>query len=202
MIKNLIFDMGNVLIRFDRELFLDRLGVQGEDRMALMREVFLSVEWAMLDKGTIDEEEAFERMAARLPERLRADAHLLVFTWDEPLAPIAGMAELVRELKEKGYGVYLLSNASHRQHKYWPRIPGSEYFDGTVISADLMLVKPQPEIYLYTLHRFNLKADECVFVDDINVNVEGAMFCGMQGAVFFGDTEHLRRELRKLGVDV
>ena len=93
-----------------------------------------------------------------------------------------GMAELVRELKGSGYGIYLLSNASIRQHEYWPRIPASRFFDGTLISADHHVIKPQPEIYRLCLERFGLKAEECIFVDDMAHNVEGAVFCGVCGS--------------------
>lgn len=202
MIKNVIFDMGNVLLRFDRETFMDRVEVSGEDRAILMDEVYMSLEWAMMDRGSLSEEEAADRMCARLPERLREKAHLLVDQWDRPILPVPGMAELVKELKDKGYGVYLLSNASRRQHEYWPEVPGSELFDGTVISADIGLVKPQPEIYLYTLSCFGLKCDECVFVDDAIINAEGAVYCGIPAIVFRGDSRRLRRELQEMGVDV
>ena len=62
MIKSILFDMGNVLIRFDREFFIDRLGVAPEDRPLLMREVFLSVEWVQMDRGSIAEPEALARL--------------------------------------------------------------------------------------------------------------------------------------------
>ena len=100
-----------------------------------------------VDTTGMTEEEAAASMCSRLPERLHEQAHLLVDRWDRPILPVPGMAELVRELKEAGYGVYLLSNASYRQHEYWPRVPGSEYFDGTLISADVKLIKPCAEIY-------------------------------------------------------
>ena len=121
MIKNILFDMGNVLIRFDRKAFLDRLDISEEDKQLLLREVFLSVEWVQMDRGTLCEETAEPLMCQRLPEHLHSAVHSLVSLWDDPMLPIAGMAELVEELKEKGYGIYLLSNASVRQHEYWPR---------------------------------------------------------------------------------
>jgi len=202
MIKNLIFDMGNVLIRFNREQFLDRVGATGEDRALLTKGVFLSAEWPMQDRGVLTEEEAAEKMCARLPARLHKTAYQLVTGWHSQIIPVPGMAELVGELKQKGYGIYLLSNAGSNQHEYWPRIPGSEYFDGTVISADIQLVKPQPEIYLYTLQHFKLKAEECVFIDDSNVNVEGAIWSGLPAIVFHGDASELRADLKALGVDI
>lgn len=202
MIRNIVFDMGNVLIRFDRNLFMDRLGVSGEDKALLMREVFVSVEWARMDRGSLTDAEAAEIICGRVPERLHEAVRKLVSMWDRPILPIPGMYELIEELKAKGYGIYLLSNASYRQHDYWPRVEASRFFDGTLISADEKMVKPQPEIYRLLLERFGLKGEECFFVDDVPANVEGALWCGIPGAVFHNDVTILRRDLRAAGVDV
>ena len=202
MIQNILFDMGNVLIRFDRKLFLDRLDLCDADKELLLREVFASVDWAHMDRGTKTEAEALESMRERLPQRLHGAAEMLTYHWDEPMIPIDGMYELIEELKAKGYGIYLLSNASIRQHDYWPRIAASWFFDGKLISADEHVVKPQPEIYRLCMERFGLKAEETFFVDDVAANIEGALWCGMAGAVFYGDTNRLRKDLRAAGVDV
>ncbi len=202
MIRNIVFDMGNVMIYFHKDLFLDQAGVTGEDRTLLERVVFDSLEWARLDRGSLLEEEAEALMCARLPERLHGYVHDFVYDWDKPLRPVRGMAPLVRELKEKGYGIYLLSNAASRQHVYWPQIPGSECFDGTLISADEQLTKPEREIFELFLERFSLKADECVFIDDSTTNAEGAYRCGLHPIVFHDDIGELRARLREEGVEV
>ena len=202
MIRNIVFDMGQVLLRFDRDYFITRLGIDGADKELLMREVFLSLEWARMDRGSMTDAEAAESVCKRLPEHLHDAASKLVQMWDRPILPVPGMFELVQELKEKGYGIYLLSNASYRQHDYWPRVEASRFFDGKLISADVKVVKPQPEIYRMLLERFDLKAEECFFIDDSPANIEGAFFCGIPGAVFHGDARRLRRELRNAGVDV
>ena len=202
MIRNIVFDMGNVLIRFDRDYFIDRLGVAPEDKPLLKREVFLSLEWARMDRGSMTDEEAAESVCRRLPQRLHDAARKLVSMWDRPILPIEGMYELIEELKANGYGIYLLSNASYRQHDYWPRVEASRFFDGTLISADEKVVKPQPEIYRLLLERFDLTAEECFFVDDVPSNIEGAFYCGIPGAVFHGDAALLRRDLRAAGVNV
>ena len=202
MIKNILFDMGNVLIRFDRKVFLDRLDVSEEDKRLLMREVFLSVEWVRMDRGTLWEETAEPLMCRRLPERLHGAVHQLVSCWDQPMLPMEGMAELVAELQEKGYGIYLLSNASLRQHDYWNRIPGWEHFDGKLISADVKVMKPHPDYYRLALEKFSLKGEECFFIDDVPANIEGAYVCGIPGAVFHADVRLLRQQLRAAGVDV
>ena len=201
MIKNILFDMGNVLIHFDRRVFLDRLDVSEADKQLLLREVFLSVEWVQMDRGTLAEPEAEVRMCRRLPQHLHSAVHELVSCWDDPMLPIAGMAELVEELKGKGYGIYLLSNASVRQHEYWSKIPGWQFFDGKIISADEKVMKPHPDYYLRAIERFRLVPGECFFIDDVPANIEGALYCGIPGAVFHSDVTLLRSQLRAAGVD-
>lgn len=202
MIKNIVFDMGQVLLRFDPPLFIERAGAAEEDRELLLREVYKSLEWARMDRGSMTEAEAAELICRRVPERLHETVRRLVGMWDRPILPVEGMEELIAELKEKGYGVYLLSNASCRQHEYWPRVPVSRFFDGTLISADVKLVKPQPEIYRLLCERFSLEPDECVFIDDATGNAEGAFLCGMHPIVFHNDAGELRRKLREEGVPV
>lgn len=194
--------MGNVLIYFDRDAFLDRVGVTDpEDRKILMREVYLSIEWSMMDRGTLTDAQAAEIMARRVPKRLEKTVHALVNEWDRPILPIPGMEELVRELKGAGYGIYLLSNASYHQHDYWPAIPASELFDGGIVSADVKLVKPQTEIYNLICEKYSLQPDECIFIDDSGPNAEAAGFAGMHGIVFHNDVAELREKLRGFGVN-
>ena len=200
MIRNILFDMGNVLLYFDRQLFLNRLNVTEAEKQLLLRRVFLSTEWVQMDRGTLDEPQAEARMRADLPEHLHSAVHELVSKWDEPILPIPGMYELVEELKAKGYGIYLLSNASHRQHEYWKKVTVEKLFDGTIISADEGVMKPGAEYFLRALKRFGLKAEECFFVDDQSANVEGAAYCGIPGAVFHGDAELLRGQMKAAGI--
>ena len=202
MIRNIVFDMGQVLLRFEPLLFMERLGVQGEDRELLHREVFKSLEWARMDRGSLTDAEAAEIICRRVPERLHEAVEKLVSFWDRPILEIEGSFALVEELKALGYKIFLLSNASLRQHDYWPRVPASRFFDGTLISADVKLVKPQPEIYRLLFETFSLEPDECVFIDDAINNAEGAFLCGMHPIVFHDDVDELRARLREEGVEV
>ena len=202
MIENIIFDMGQVLIRFDPGLFMERAGVLPEDRELLRREVYQTLEWARMDRGSLTEQQAAKIMCDRLPDRLHSLVHSLVDQWDRPILPVEGMADLVKELKQAGYGIYLLSNASSRQHDYWQRVPGHEYFDGTLVSADVQLTKPEAAIYELMFEKFSLKPETCLFVDDNPVNMEGAFRCGLGGIVFHGDAEELRRKMQALGVRI
>ena len=201
MIRNIVFDMGQVLLRWSADYYISQGNFPEEDRKKLLKEVFRSVEWVQLDRGSISLEAGAAAMRRRLPE------HLQTAVWDygidwyrHPMVPMPGMAELVRELKEKGYGIYLLSNCSTPLRQHVHRIPGIEVFDGIFISSEHRLLKPQHEIFEKFFETFGLKPEECFFVDDAVPNIEGALECGMPGTVFREDALLLREELTEKGI--
>ena len=201
MIKNVIFDMGQVLIHWRPDMFTAQFELDKEEEALLMKEVFKNIEWPQLDRGTITEEDATASVCTRLPEKLHPMAERIIFDWwQRPLVPMEGMEALIQEIKENGYKIYLLSNASIRLREYFHRIPGSQYFDGLLVSAEEKLLKPQHEIYETLFDRFGLVPEECFFIDDSPYNIEGAYQCGMPGAVFHGDVEELRQNLKKAGI--
>ena len=203
MIKNIIFDMGRVLIDWDPPGIVSREKLNAEDSALLLREVFHSAEWAAMDHGWMSSDEGYARICRRLPERLHEAARHGVYDWwKAPLTPIPGMAELVREVKALGYGVYLLSNATSSLSEYFHRIPGSECFDGRIVSADVKMLKPEREIYRELYRQFSLDPAECFFIDDSLLNVDGAWLSGMNAVVYYGDMARLRRELNEAGVPV
>ena len=178
MIKNIIFDMGNVLILWNPKKIVARQGLDEADSALLEREVFQEYEWVSMDHGIMSQEEK------------------------DPLDPVPGMAELVREVKALGYHVYLCSNATSPLREYFDRIPGSECFEGRIVSADVKLLKPQHEIYETLFETFGLKPEECFFIDDSPLNIDGAYAVGMPGAVWLNDMARLRARLREAGVPV
>ena len=199
MIKNILFDMGNVLIRFEPKQYVKNAGLSESDQQLLLRELYGSIDWVRLDRGTITEEEVYAHACARLPAELHAAAEYIIYHWNEPIVPITGTADVVRELKARGYTLYLLSNAARRQHTYWHDIPGSECFSSTLISADVHLLKPEAAIYQALFDKFDLTAASCLFVDDFPPNIEAAENAGMQGIVFH-DAGQLREELKARGI--
>ncbi|MCR5732301.1 MAG: HAD family phosphatase [Sphaerochaetaceae bacterium] len=199
MIKNVVFDMGKVLLNFDPDHFILREGVDdSSEREHLRNIIFNRPEWCFLDWGDMDEEGYLEEcVLPDLEEKYHSLARKLVKHWDEPIIPIEGMAEVVRWCRSKGLNIYLLSNASSRLHEYFPRVPGSECFLGKVVSADVHLVKPQPEIYQYLLKKFSLKAKECIFIDDNMLNITASLKEGFHGFFFRGDVKALRAWIEK-----
>lgn len=203
MIKNIVFDMGKVLIDFNPAVYVQRLGYTGQDAEILETEIFRTAEWCATGRGTLLPADAAEIFKSRVPEHLKEAVEPLVCHWFEgELMPIKGMAQLVGELKAGGYGIYLLSNASRDIYKYFNRIPGSACFNGMLVSADWLLAKPQHEIYEKLYSRFDLKPEECLFIDDLPANVEAAQTTGMKGIVFRSDMARLRREMKAAGVEV
>lgn len=201
MIRNIIFDMGGVMIRWNPEDMLTLYGLNEDERALLKTELFWSVEWIQLDRGVLEKEQAISQVCARLPENLHEYVRSIVTGWHRQyLCPMPGMGELVKELKENGYRIYLLSNASLTLREYFGRIPGSEYFDALMVSAEERVLKPQHEIYERLFEKFELNPAECWFIDDAPANAEGSILSGMGATIFRGDVARLRRELRGAGI--
>ena len=198
MIRNIVFDMGQVMIRWQPEYYLGQGNFSEEDKSKILQEVFRSVEWVQLDRGSITLEAAAAAMRSRIPEHLHSAVWDYAIDWYRfPLVSMPGMAELVRELKEKGYGIYLLSNCSIPLRQNVHRIPGIEVFDGVFVSSEHRLLKPQHEIFEKFFETFRLEPSECFFIDDAVTNIEGALECGMTGFVFRGDVRELRAVMKQ-----
>ena len=198
MIKNIVFDMGQVLMHWSPKLLTKDFELSEEEKTVLEREVFKGIEWIQVDRGAITTDMAYESISKRLPESLHIYARDILYDWwKKPIIPMEGMADLIKQLKSEGYDIFLLSNASLALRSYFNRIPGSEYFDGIFVSAEHRYLKPQFEIYNRFFDTFGLVPSECLFIDDKPENIEGAGCVGMDGIVFFGDVNRLRRELEE-----
>lgn len=192
-IKNIIFDMGNVIIRFDPDIFMDRAGVEDiDDRKLLKQMIYDSKMWVDMDMGELCEDEMIDIVEKEVPEHLKRYVKDLIKGWCDPVMVNEGVSELIYDLKGKGYGIYLLSNASVMQKEYWVNVECSRCFDGTVVSAYEHLMKPDERIYKLIMDRYDLKADECLFIDDRPVNIEAAKGLGMDTFLFEGDHQALR----------
>lgn len=200
MIRNIIFDMGNVLIPFCPDVYLERFVENEEDRILLKREVFQSLEWVKMDTGDLEIQEAEEIMLSRIPQRLHSAAKKLLYDWAYVLPPFEEMEQLIIELKNKGLRTYLLSNVGNYFYEIRSNIPALQLMDGEVISFDYGIIKPFPGIYRVLLSKYELKPEECFFIDDLPVNIYGASLAGIDGTVYHGDVESLRKILKSRGI--
>ena len=204
MIKNIVFDIGNVLAAFRWRDYIKELGFTDEAEWQpggkawrLAAATTKNVLWREVDRGVMPLDDIITAMIATDPEMedairlFFADRRRLVMEYDYS-------AGWISELKSRGYKVYLLSNYSEDHYEYISthfKFFGLE--DGRVISWQEKVLKPDARIYNILLDRYGLKAEECVFLDDTSENIDGAVAVGMQGIVF-KDYAQGRAELEAL----
>ena len=194
MLKNVIFDFGGVVCTFSQDAILDDF-CTGEAHARLKPVLFRS--WQALDEGTADYEEYVAETLKLLEGADKQIARRFFREWHLSMLPIPGIWALVGELKARGYGVYLLSNASTWFAGHLDDYPILRLFDGRLISAPEKMAKPEERIYRLALERFGLNAAETLFVDDRAENTEAAERVGIAGYVFDGDAEKLRERILK-----
>ncbi|MEZ8759225.1 HAD family hydrolase [Vibrio splendidus] len=200
-IKNVVFDVGNVIVRW-APLEIVRLTFgDTEELESRARSIFQSTIWMDLNKGFLTESEAKLRYQQEL-DLSPLECDRLFYYVKQTQILLHGSVELIERVKSAGYGVYALTDNVveiveylKNTYQFWA------LFDGAAVSAELGLLKPQPEIYQVLLSNYGLKASETVFLDDMPYNVEGARSVGM-AAIQFTDAVQCENSLQALGVNL
>lgn len=199
MYKNIISDFGKVIVDFDADIMTSPFVKNEADKKLVGDVVFDRLYWNKLDNGSINYDEIKKDFRSRLPERLWETADKVLDNWLYNLPPTEGIRELYEELREKGARLYLLSNICIEFAENYKNIPETgeflSSFDGLVFSGPLHITKPGKEIFEHLLGKYNLKAEECIFIDDSPINVAGAKKVGIKAYLFDGDVERLRKVL-------
>lgn len=181
MIRNIVFDLGNVLLSFRPKEYLEKKGYPAGQTEKILADIFLSPEWQALDNGDITHREAVERIAQRSSLSKTEIAGIFDLRIDL-LFPMEKNVMLLPELKQKGYRLYYLSNFTA---DIFPEIrslnPFFNLFDGGIISADVRVSKPDETIYRLLIGKYSLAAGESLFIDDLEINVRAAEKTGMKG---------------------
>lgn len=208
MIKNIVFDMGNVLICYDPEKTLRKYTDNEVDIKQILDKFYKSELYRDTDRGLKTHAEVIDIIS---PEISDSAVKLLRKLYVEEnfgrtnMPAAQGMYELISELNSNGYGTYLLSNAGYDFYDYSKYIPAISILKGGVVSCDIHILKPERGIYLSLLKKYSLKADECLFIDDLEENAEGARECGMDAICYssFKDgVDSLRHSLVLKGVNI
>ena len=197
MIKNVIFDLGGVLVDWDPEAALRRMGLPEEEVKEIARNTTFSPEWNEVDRSAISKEKLFATMLANVPEKYREDAaRFLNGGVFDGIHSFSYSADWLKSLKERGLCLYLLTNYSEWMfnYHYENEFSFTDSIDGMVVSGKVKLLKPDRAIYEALMEKYGLKPEECVFFDDRAENVEGARKCGINGIVFT-DFETARAKL-------
>lgn len=198
MLKNIVFDMGNVLLDYNPKVPLEAFCSSKEEKDMIQKELFEGPEWVQGDMGTILDAQRYELVKERVPEEMHPALKRCAFEWDICMKPIEGAREFCESLKKKGFHLYILSNASDKFYEYFPKFLPFDFFDGILVSADVHMIKPDIRIYQYLLEKYHLKAEESLFIDDRSENVEGAKKVGMQAVVFENNYEILKKYIDKM----
>jgi putative hydrolase of the HAD superfamily len=196
---NLVFDLGGVVVRWDPDAIIagvfNDAGVQARVRAG----VFGHADWLELDRGTLERDEAIARAAQRTGVALDQIRRLL-HAVPPSLTVFPDTVDLLRRLKRKGYPLYCLSNMHlasieylEKRETFW------DVFDGAVISCRLQLCKPEAGIYEHLLRTHGLEAENTLFVDDVQKNLDAAAKLRIR-TLRFENAAQCERELRALGV--
>ncbi|GAA0729401.1 HAD family phosphatase [Clostridium malenominatum] len=199
MIKNIIFDLGNVLLSFKPLEYLSGK-ISDKDKIEeIYKEIFLSEEWVMLDRGVITEEEAVSRICSRSLENSDL-IKLCMENWYEILTPKKEMVQVLKNVKSKGYKTYILSNFHLLAYEdVVKRYDFFQYFDGGLISYEEKLLKPELEVYSKLIEKYKINPKESIFIDDTECNIEAAKKFGFE-AILFDNMKNLTEKLALYGI--
>lgn len=200
MIKNIVFDLGNVLLSFRPAEFLENNKYPEILRSTIIADIFSSKEWLLLDNGDITTAEAIKSISLKSSLNRQEIEH--VFNLRKKLMfPLDSNIKVLPGLKKEGYKLYYLSNfpidvfEDIKNGYYF-----FKYFDGGLISAEVKLSKPDTLFYRNLLDKYSLVPEECLFIDDLEVNVKAAESVGMKGFFTSGSlqiSEGIKKALKK-----
>ena len=194
---NLVFDLGGVVVRWDPDAIIAGVFSDPGIRARVKADVFSHADWLELDRGTLGREQAIARAAERSAVAA-GEIKRLLHAVPPSLVVFPETVELLYRLKRKGYPLYCLSNMHfasieylEKTHTFW------EVFNGAVISCRLQLCKPEAGIYEHLLRTYGLRAEETLFIDDVQKNLDAAAQLGIR-TLRFQNAAQCERELRAL----
>jgi putative hydrolase of the HAD superfamily len=199
--KNVIFDVGGVLLDWNPARILESIYADRTERAAMREVIFRHADWLELDRGTLSEAELLLRVAKRagraVPELANLFGHVR-----ESLQPKLDTVALLVSLSARRVPLYCLTNMPpgtyawlRQRFEFW------NLFNGIAASGEIGLVKPQPEIFEYLLNRYGLAAADTVFIDDHAANIAAAKGLGLH-AILFQTAEQCAAELSALQINI
>lgn len=185
MIKNIVLDIGNVLVHFRWYELMVELGFNEEVIERLKEGMVCNHLWCELDRGVMSDEQVIEGFKENC---IGYEEYIDEFLGhkSEIIETFEYAKVWIKDLKERGYKIYLLSNyprtffECHLKGKF----DFLSFVDGRVVSGYVQMVKPEKKIYEHLLEKYGLKAEECIFIDDTECNIFAAREVGMNGIVF------------------
>ena len=184
MIKNLIFDVGDVLLSYRWQQIMIDHGLTPEETATFWDKFFWDGHWDMYDAGKYNTKEFMKFMSDLYPEEAENIEYLLTHMELMPIPRPAVWEKVSRLKKEKGYKLYILSNYPVEMFDcHTAQITCMKDMDGIVVSGAVHKTKPNRDIYEHIINEYGLDPAESMFFDDREVNIEGAKAAGLNGTV-------------------
>lgn len=182
--KNIIFDIGNVLVRFDWQGFLASLQFPKETETAIANAMFLSPDWNLVDEGKLSYQE-LETLFVNAAPQYASEIRQVLAAFGACITQFSYTKSWLSSLKAKGYRLFYLSNyGSFTREATKEALDFCEMMDGGLMSYEVQLTKPNPAFYQCLFQKYALLPEECIFIDDNAANVRQAEELGMRAILF------------------
>jgi putative hydrolase of the HAD superfamily len=196
-VRNVIFDFGGVLVKWAPAEFIARFYEDPAVQAVVWETVFQHPDWIEWDRGTLDDQAAAQRFAGRAG-RTVDEMNALLGHMRQSLTPITETVAILHELDAAGIPLYGLSNMPASTFAFLrARDPHWSVFRGIVISGEIKMIKPDPEIFEHITRLYNLTPAETLFIDDSKPNIETAQRLGFH-TIHFQGASHCGAEIRRL----
>ena len=179
MIKNIVFDLGNVILKDNPSIVLENLNLSGETYHSIKSKFFDN--WNELDLGNETLKEHLNNCRFNYPIDNSVKELLLNYYKYRPFNN--EIIELMNNLKSNKYNIFILSNNNKKTYEYLIKLPIFDVVDGWIVSCDYHIIKPHKEIYIKLFETFNINPEECFFIDDKEENINVAKLFGMKGFI-------------------
>lgn len=194
--KNVVFDLGGVVVDWSPARLLEEYPGDTEIPVTLFQKGFFQEYWPEYDRGTVDQTGIVKEMS-RFSKRTYAECWDFVEFIKHSLCDIPATQLLIKELSEKGYRLFCLSNMSIEYYDYLKEREVFSYFDGRIISALEHVIKPEKEIYELLMERYDVVPEESLFIDDLEKNIDAARQLGFNTVHFTDKEQGIKEIMRK-----
>lgn len=205
MIKNIIFDLGNVIINYNQKKIISNFTDKEDEIKYIFDEIFNSPEWTLMDLGDITNDGAIEIINKRNKFKYEKLTQEFLNEWYKKQPINRDIVKIAKTLKKNGYNLFVLSNMANLTYEYFKNDEFFSLCTGIVISAHEHVKKPDEKVYRLLLERYNLNAEECLFIDDDDSgkNYETANRIGIKGRrIVPNQVEHVKKLLLEFNVKI
>ena len=205
MIRNIIFDLGNVIINYNQEQIINNFTKKKEEIKYIYDEIFHAPEWELMDLGNITNDEAIEVINKRNEFKYQKLTENFLHEWYKKQEINRDIVEIAKKLKKNGYKLFVLSNMANLTYEYFKKDEFFSLCTGIIISAHEHLIKPDEKVFRLLLDRYKLNAEECLFIDDDSSeqNYKTANKIGIQGRrIIPNQAEDVRKLLLEFNIEI